>query len=445
MNGFWKIFYNLILIPASVPPLLVIALFNKKLRSSFPERFSAAERLEAKLMNRGRSKVIWFHLASSGEFLMTKPLVEKLRQNLKDVGSTFVYTFTSPSGIEWLQKNNPEEIFGYYPFDDPFHVDKLIQSISPSALLLIKYDTWPNLIWLCRKYNIPVFLVSALIKDGSAKISNPLFRSFFKSIYSEIPFILPTDKPSKSKFSNLLADMKSVKFSGEIKIDSALLRKEEAKTKEKSKELQNLFERLKNDYSHIILGASTWQTEQEWLVRSFARLTENKKTQKKFLLILAPHDPDEKHLEEIEHLCENNSLACVRLSKASKSKQFDVVLIDTIGVLMEFFSLAHFAMVGVGKGGVHNFLEPMVWQVPVTFRTAAWKDTFAEELVKKKWITPVADEQQLFELIEKMFANSQERKNFAKGALQFIVDNAGTTERIADVVVKELGIKSAQK
>lgn len=439
MKWFWKFFYNLVLLPLSFPFFLIGMLFNKKLRKSFPKRFSAPERLEFKLMNRKRNKIIWFHLASSGEFLMTKPLVEKIREKIFHV--TFVYTFTSPSGVEWLEKNNPEEIFDYYPYDNPFHIDKLLRAIHPAALIFIKYDVWANLIWLSKKYNIPTFLVSATIKKGSAKFSNPIFSSFFKSFYSDIDYIFPMNQDSKKSFTEILSNKTAIKFYGEIKIDSTLLRQKSIKATKKAESMNQIFVLLKTEFSQIIIGASTWQTEHKWLIKSFQKIVENSRTKKSRLLILAPHEPSKKYLTEIESLCKQYNLIPMRFSELPKyPKEANVLLVDQVGVLNSLLELADFAMVGLGRGGLHNFLEPISWQVATTFRNGEWKEWLADEIVKKKKITPVNSWEELYQQMDELLKDHSKRKELAKNSLQFLIDKGSPTERIATTVVKRLGI-----
>lgn len=441
MHWFWKSFYNLVLLPLSFPFFLLAVLVNKKLCKSFPVRFSAPERLEFKLMNRQRNKIIWFHLASSGEFLMTQPLVQQIREKIFHV--TFVYTFTSPSGVEWLEKNNPEEIFDYYPYDNPFHIDKLFKAIRPAALIFIKYDVWANLIWLSKRYNVPTFLVSATIKKNSPKLSNPIFSSFFKSFYRDIDYIFPMNQESKKKFVTALSNEKSVKFYGDIKIDSTLSRQKIMKAARKSEQMEKTFVLLKTEFSQIIVGASTWQTEHKWLIESFQKIVENSRTKKSRLLILAAHEPNEKHLLEIEALCTQFSLVSMRLSDLPKRKKnANVLLIDQVGVLNAFFELADFAMVGLGRGGLHNFLEPISWQVATTFRVGEWKDWIADEIVKKKWITPVNNWKELYQQIDELLKDHPKRKELAKNSLQFLIDKGSLSEKIATNVVKLLKVSS---
>lgn len=432
------------MVPLAFPVVFFLSLFNKKIRRSLQHRFQSPERLEFKMMNRGRAKAIWFHLASSGEFLMTRPLVEKLQTELGRDACTFVYTFTSPSGIEWLRKNNPEEIFDFYPFDDPYHVDKTINAIRPYMLILIRYDIWPNLIWLCSKYSVPVFLVSAIIKENSRKLSNPLFRSFFRSVYSEINFLYPLNNESKKQFNLLLVDSKNLKVSGEIKIDSVLLRQKESTSRKLALPLQNFFSFVSKKFSHVILGASVWQTEEEWLIESFAFLYPPQKAarQNENLLILAPHDPSEHSLKNIVSLCQKYSLSYSLFSNWESNKNFQVLVLDRVGILMNFFAVSDFVVVGLGKGGLHNFLEPMAWKLPLTFRQGQWQDPLAEELVKKKLLTPIANAQELQEQIIKVLSSKKFSKEQGTALFQILLDKAGISEKVAQNMIQQMGMTS---
>jgi 3-deoxy-D-manno-octulosonic-acid transferase len=53
--------------------------------------------------------------------------------------------------------------------------------------------------------------------------------------------------------------------------------------------------------------------------------------------------------------------------KQGKTADFDVFIIDTIGILTKIYSYADIAFVGGGFGnpGVHNLLEPATFGVPI--------------------------------------------------------------------------------
>jgi 3-deoxy-D-manno-octulosonic-acid transferase len=53
--------------------------------------------------------------------------------------------------------------------------------------------------------------------------------------------------------------------------------------------------------------------------------------------------------------------------KQGKAADFDVFIIDTIGILTKIYSYADIAFVGGGFGnpGVHNLLEPATFGVPI--------------------------------------------------------------------------------
>ena len=101
----------------------------------------------------------------------------------------------------------------------------------------------------------------------------------------------------------------------------------------------------------ILIAGSTWKNDLD--------LFENLD----YKIIIAPHELD--HLERIKEI--NNS---VLLSdcKIENCSQYDVLIIDKIGILSKIYRYANIAYIGGGFGkGIHNCLEAAVYNIPVIF------------------------------------------------------------------------------
>ncbi|NDC42928.1 MAG: hypothetical protein EBZ77_15485 [Chitinophagia bacterium] len=83
-------------------------------------------------------------------------------------------------------------------------------------------------------------------------------------------------------------------------------------------------------------------------------------------LILVPHEVDDHHLKEIEKRFDGR---LHRWSEKESPTQHPVLLIDTVGLLMNLYSYGQVAWIGggFGKAGVHNVLEPAVYGIPCLF------------------------------------------------------------------------------
>ncbi|HYJ62420.1 MAG TPA: glycosyltransferase N-terminal domain-containing protein, partial [Parafilimonas sp.] len=66
-------------------------------------------------LEKDKSKKIWMHCASLGEFEQGRPLLEKLKNIYTDY--KFVLTFFSPSGYEVKKNSNEADYIFYLPID----------------------------------------------------------------------------------------------------------------------------------------------------------------------------------------------------------------------------------------------------------------------------------------------------------------------------------------
>ena len=75
----WKMLYARIAAPLASLAAHVIALHNKNLQEGLDGRKGLWQRLEMQLSERRPDKpLIWFHVASAGEFLQAQPVLETL-------------------------------------------------------------------------------------------------------------------------------------------------------------------------------------------------------------------------------------------------------------------------------------------------------------------------------------------------------------------------------
>ena len=73
---FWKIIYNIFLLPALLIFGVVGSLFHKKIRDGMIGRFLSYGELKSFMERTGQGKTIyWFHAASHGEFEQVKPVL----------------------------------------------------------------------------------------------------------------------------------------------------------------------------------------------------------------------------------------------------------------------------------------------------------------------------------------------------------------------------------
>ena len=108
-SRFWFLTYNLILLPLLSGIVKIFSPYNSKISESIEKREGLWERLEVAVSKRDWQKpLLWFHVASAGEFLQAQPLIDRCIAE----GAECVVTFSSVNAFSWLQR--PEMSWGVY-------------------------------------------------------------------------------------------------------------------------------------------------------------------------------------------------------------------------------------------------------------------------------------------------------------------------------------------
>ena len=79
---FWKIIYNLILLPFLFLIVLIGIIFSSKIRAGFLGRLKSKKILNTFIKNSKNDvkDVFWFHAASLGEYEQIKPVLSGLKE-----------------------------------------------------------------------------------------------------------------------------------------------------------------------------------------------------------------------------------------------------------------------------------------------------------------------------------------------------------------------------
>lgn len=119
-------------------------------------------------------------------------------------------------------------------------------------------------------------------------------------------------------------------------------------------------------------------------------------------LVVAPHQIDEKHLQEIETLFKFTN--CIRYSKITNTTALagiSVLLIDNIGMLNSIYAYANAAYIGGGFGaGIHNILEAAVFEIPVFFGPNHHKFQEASDLIAEGVAFEINHSQEIIKQIQ---------------------------------------------
>ena len=118
--------------------------------------------------------------------------------------------------------------------------------------------------------------------------------------------------------------------------------------------------------------------------------------------------------------------------------EFQVFIIDTVGILTKIYSYANVAYVGGGftKTGVHNVLEPATFGIPIVIGPNYHKFNEAIDLVKNKACFVVGNSKELSLHLEKFFQLNQIRIEAGNRSQKYVIDKTGATAKILNYLEK---------
>jgi 3-deoxy-D-manno-octulosonic-acid transferase len=183
---------------------------------------------------------------------------------------------------------------------------------------------------------------------------------------------------------------------------------------------------FKNGTTTVVAG-STWPKDEE-IVLNFIN---SNTTDTKF--IIAPHNIKPDQILQLKKSC-TKKVVLYSEKEGKDLKDFDVFIIDTIGILTKIYCYADIAYVGGGFGnpGVHNILEPATFGIPIIVGPNYFHFAEASDLVNLGGCLSIKNEKELtstfIELIE------EKSLQIEKGAIcsYFVQKNTGAVTKIID-------------
>ncbi len=425
MPTFWYIVYNSIVIPLLWVVLQILSLFNHKVRRGIRGRAGLFEQLrhdEKKLTAPCR---IWFHSSSLGEFEQARPIIAALRKQYSNID--IVVTFFSPSGYEHSRSYKLAALISYIPFDTAKNARRFIDLIKPTVAVIVRYDVWPNHLWELHRRGIPILLANATLRKNSSRFWFAL-RSFHHYLYNTITAILTVSETDAEAFRAFELRQPEIRVIGETRYDQVWQRSVEARTKHVIP--ATIVKRRK-----VFVVGSSWEEDEAVVVPVFRRIAQRDPSA---LMILVPHEPTEETLERLE-LSLNFNLRSIRFSALNDFSNENVIIVDSIGILMTLYQYADVVYVGGSfKQGIHNVLEPAAYGLPVLFGPKHDNSHEAKELVARGGAFVVAGQEECYRQLRKFLNDQRIRTRAGKISLRLVQENIGATERFIERLSKFL-------
>jgi 3-deoxy-D-manno-octulosonic-acid transferase len=389
--------------------ILLVSLFNRKARLWIRGRKGIFDKIKNQL--KPENNLLWFHASSLGEFEQGRPLIEAFKNRNKSI--KVLLTFFSPSGYENRKNYKTADYIFYLPPDTKKNAHKFVKLTNPSKAFFIKYEFWYHYLSQLQINNIPVYLVSANFRQN--QVFFKWYGGWFRKILHKFTHIFVQNKKSEQLLKQV--GLNNVTISGDTRFDRV------AEIARQAKKIE-IAEKFRQD-SLVIIGGSTWDKDEEILVEFINT------SSLKIKYIIAPHEIHESNIQRIIKSI-NNPVIRFSSANAGNINDYQVLIIDNIGMLSSLYRYADIAYIGGGFGvGIHNILEAATFGLPVVFGPNYGKFQEAVDLVESGGAFPVNN----FESLKIRFENLLEKikKNEAgRISKEYVLKNQGATGKIMD-------------
>lgn len=418
--------YNILSVFLLVP-VLIYHLYRSVSRGRPPalaERFGfLSDGLTAKIADR---PVIWLHAVSVGESIAARPLLKALRNRYPDHAILVSNTTETGRGVA---SGFPEiDVCIYFPFDFLPAVRRTLDLITPSLVVIMETEIWPNFTREARRREIPVILANGRISDRSFR-GYLRFSWFFRNALELFSRLCMQTGVDSERITAIGAPAGQVVTAGNIKYDIPF---HEVAADEKSG--------LRRRYAIpddlvVITAASTHAGEEQHIISAYRELLESHVN---LFLVLVPRHPERSG--EVAALLDRDGISFRRrtaLDGTGTLARGGALLVDTVGEMMKLYALSDIAFVGgslVPTGG-HNLLEPASLGIPCLF--GPHMDNFREIaalVLQYDAGIQIETPPQLVDRCRDLIMIGDRRQKLGQNGLRMMTENGGATEKHMEII-----------
>jgi 3-deoxy-D-manno-octulosonic-acid transferase len=414
----WYFLYNLVLTVAFtlvLPLTPFIFLLGPRYRDGYTQRLGFYPK--DILSSLAGDRPLWIHAASVGEVRSAEPLVRELKAHAPQ-RKILISTYTS-TGHRVAQRIGAVDAVIFLPLDLLWVVQRALTRFDPAVLMIIETEIWPNLLREAFRRGVPTLLLSGRL-SAKAFSRYSFCRPFFRLVLDCFTVLGMQSAADAARIRVLGANKAKVSVVGSLKFA-----------------FQQTLERRESPASAgcqgkpLLVAGSSHRGEEEILLKAF---TLARSWFPQLSMILAPRHPE--RFAEVEKLLIDSPFDFQRKSQVNGGQFFDkdVLLLDTVGELTEFFAAADVAFVGgslVDAGG-HNVLEPARYHKPILFGPNMSNfENIAEQMKQKGAAIEVGGADDLAQALVNLLADSEKRRRMGEMAFQIAgANNQALTQNL---------------
>lgn len=295
---------------------------------------------------------ILVHAVSAGEVAAAEPLLGHLAGMLP--GWDLLVSVGSRTGLSaatGVAERVPRVcLLGLMPWDRARAVRRWLQSAAPEGVVVIETELWPNLFRECKRARARLALVNARIYPEDLWRYR-LIGGFMRGVLAFPDLIGVQHEAERERFLALGADPQRLFVGGNTKVDAAVATLAPGSNPALAAQDQLL----------LVAGSTHWP-EERYLVEALVSL---RGEWPGLRLVVAPRAVQ--RASRVARYAGERGVRAVRGSGAGDAGDWDVLVIDRIGLLREWYGRADVVFVGgsLAAHGGHNFLEPAAYARPV--------------------------------------------------------------------------------
>lgn len=375
------------------------------------QRFGIFSRETLERIGMGR---IWLHAVSVGEVGIALKFAKAFRQ--RNPHSRFLLTTTTSTGLAIVEKSACEWLEPVAnPVDFPIITSRLVRRLSPSALLMVEADLWPNRIAACKALGIPVALLNARLSTRSEqrfRLAHPLASPFF----NQLDLITLTDPEDEARWISLGVKPELLRLTGNIKHDTMGR------------------ESTRNESDPVLLAASTHAGEEREVAAAWLSL---RKDFPNLRLVLTP-----RHVERRDDILSDMRGLGIEARLRSEGAGLSEIplVLDTTGELSDWYGRATVVFVGkslptAANHGGQNMIEPLQAGAPVLIGPFTGNfEPLASHLCMAGAAIRVADHREIAAASNLLLGNPEKRTAMITAAVRVLKPHQGSTERNCNLV-----------
>lgn len=407
------VIYN-ILISVIEILLKVTPLFSKKMKLFIDGRKQTFAILQKQIHT--ADKTIWFHAASLGEYEQGIPVIEAIKKQYPE--HKIVLSFFSPSGYEVRKNNTLADATVYLPIDTQKNVTAFLKAVHPEMVFFIKYEFWPNYLNALKQQNIPTYLVSGIFRSN--QIFFKPYGQFYRKALTAFQYFFVQNSESEQLLKNIAFD--NVTVTGDTRFDRVLQILDRDNT-------LDFIANFKQNETLVVIGSS-WPVDEDYI----SNFINQHESTTKFLF--APHNIKPEQIAMLRSKI-NQEVILFSEKENKDLANFNVMIVDTIGILTKVYSYADLAYVGGGfEKGIHNILEPATFGIPVVIGPKFKKFDEAIALTTIKGCLVAENETSLHQILNKLIVDTDFRKATGKISGDFVKSNKNATLKIMNHIIK---------